>query len=221
MMPGMKERLLAELDARIARHADGDSSGVLDVQALAIVSELAASGAPDAGSLVRVAALHLCRYQALSAEHGTADLELAQAIFTNLHTVDPRLVSADVREFFGLASPQESGVARMRAYEQTGRHEHLERAISLFRQEVVEQHGDRANGLYSLGMALFHRFERTGQPVDLDEAIEQSRAALAAAAPHDPRLAGFRDGLAAALSRRFERTGRQADLDEARAVQHS
>jgi hypothetical protein len=139
----MKERLLAELDARITRHAAGDSSGVLDEQALALVTELAASGAPDAGSLARVAALHLCRYQALPPEHSKADLRLAQALYTTLHSVDPRLVSPEVREFFGLASPHDSAIALMREYERTGRLDRLERATSLLRQEMLEHQTDR------------------------------------------------------------------------------
>src|SRR3954447_9292594 len=98
----MKDRLLADLDDRIARHADGDSSGVLDEGALVLVTALARLGAPDAGSLVRVAALHLCRYQALPPEHGGIDLRMAQTLYTRLHAVDPRLVSPRVREFFGL-----------------------------------------------------------------------------------------------------------------------
>jgi hypothetical protein len=165
----MKERLLAELDARIVRHADGDSSGVLDEQAFALVAELTALGEPDAGSLVRVAALHLCRYQALPPEHGEVDLGLARALYTKLHTVDPRLVPPRVRKFFGLASPQDRGSALMREYERTGRLDRLERAISLFRQEVLEQ-PERANSRHSLGMALLRRYERTGQPADLAEA---------------------------------------------------
>jgi hypothetical protein len=182
----MKEQLLAELDARIARHADGDSAGVLDERALALVAELMALGAPDAGSLVRVAAVHLCRYQALPPEHGELDLGLARALYTKLHTVDPRLVSTRVREFFGLASPHERGVALMREYERTGRPGPLERAISLFRQVALE-HADRATAgdpghaaaLSDLAEALSRRFERTGRQADLDEADEARRAAAA------------------------------------------
>lgn len=140
----MKERLLAELDARIARHADGDSSGVLDDEALALVNELTATVSPDAGSLMRVAALHLCRYEALPREHSAVDLRLAQAVYTKLHTVDPRLVPPKVREFFGLASPHDRGVALMREYERTGRLDYRERAVSLFQQEALEQ-TDRPN----------------------------------------------------------------------------
>jgi hypothetical protein len=172
----VKERLLADLDTRIARHADGDSSGVLDARALELVTELTALGEPDAGSLVRVAALHLCRFQALPLGFGHADLRMAQALYTKLHTVDPRLAPPRVRTLFGLASPAEGGLARLREYERTGLPHHLERAISLFRQQVFEEGTDRAVALHSLGTALLRRFERTGQPADLDEAIEVSRA---------------------------------------------
>jgi hypothetical protein len=172
----VKERLLADLDTRIARHADGDSSGVLDARALELVTELTALGEPDAGSLVRVAALHLCRFQALPLGFGHADLRMAQTLYTKLHTVDPRLAPPRVRRLFGLASPAEGGAARLREYERTGQAHHLERAISLFRQGVLEEETDRAAALHSLGMALLRRFEHTGQPADLDEAIELGRA---------------------------------------------
>jgi hypothetical protein len=200
----MKERLLADLDARIARHASGDSSGVLEDQALDVVTELAASGDPDAGSLVRVAALHLCRYQALPPEHSAIDRRLALALYTKLHTVDPRLVPADVRELLGFASPHDTGVALLREYERTGQVDHLERAISLFRQGVLEQQPDPAGGLYSLGVALLRRFERFGEPADLHEAIERSRDAVAAVTPDDPRHAEFQSQLTAALSHRSD-----------------
>jgi hypothetical protein len=176
----MKERLLAELDSRITRHLNGDSSGVLDQHALALVTELAAAGDPDAGSLARVAALHLCRYEALPREHADTDLRMATVLYTKLHEVDPRLVPPEVREFFGLASPHDRGVALMREYERTGRLDHLDRAISLLRQEKLERQDDPADSTHHLGTALVHRFERTGQPADLDEAIALGRAALAA-----------------------------------------
>lgn len=176
----MKERLLAELDARITRHLNGDSSGVLDEHALTLVTELVGAGDPDAGSLTRVAALHLCRYEALPREHADTDLRMAMVLYTKLHEVDPRLVPPDVREFFGLASPHDRGVTLMGEYEQTGRLDRLERAISLFRQEKLEQRADPADSAHSLGMALLRRFERTGQQADLDEAIALGRAALAA-----------------------------------------
>lgn len=203
----MKERILADLDARIARHTHGDPSGVLDEQALALVTELAMLGAPDAGSLARVAALHLCRYEALPSEHSDTDRELAQAIYTNLHTVDPRLVPPGVREFFGLAAPHDIAVALVLEYEQTGRVDFLDRAISLFRQEVLEQGTDRADRLHSLAAALLHRFERARQPADLDEAVELGRAALAATPVDHPVRAARAAWMGAALRLRSERTG--------------
>ncbi len=171
----MKERLLADLDARIGRHAAGDSAGVLDEHALTLVEELTGLGAPDAGSLARVAALHLCRYQALPPEHARADLAIARALYTKLHAVDPRLVSRQVRDFFGFETPHESGIARLREYEESGRLDYLDRAISLFRQEVLEQ----ATGHLSLAAALLRRHERTGHQPDLDEATALRRSAQA------------------------------------------
>lgn len=211
----MNERLVADLDARIARHRNGDSAGVLDERALAVVTELAASGDPDAGSLSRVAALHLCRSQALPPEHGEIDRQLALALYTNLHNVDPRLVPPEVRELLGLAGPHDTGVALLGEYERTGLVDHLERAISLFRQGVLERQPDRADGLHSLAMALLRRFERFRRPVDLHESIELSRGAVAVVAPDDPRRALFQAGLASGLLGRFELTAELSDVDEA------
>jgi hypothetical protein len=167
----MKERLLAELDLRIARHVGGDSSGVLDDQVFDLVTELTELGEPDAGSLARVAALHLSRYAALPPEESAVDLRLAQALYIKLHLVDPRLVPAEVREFFSLESPHESAVALLRLYERTGSPDHLDRAISLFRQEVLERRADPRH----LAVALRLRYERTGNQSDLDEAVELAR----------------------------------------------
>jgi hypothetical protein len=167
-MCAMKERLLADLDERIARFAGGDSLAVLDERALALVDELVGLGEPDAGSLARVAALHLCRYQALPPGQGEADLTLARAVYTNLHRVDPRLVPPDVRELLGLASPRERGVALLREYMRTGHDEHLDRAVSLLRQVSLEQRdGDVRR---DLAAALRMRYQRSGRQADLDEA---------------------------------------------------
>jgi hypothetical protein len=214
----MKDRLLADLDARIARHASGDSSGVLEEQALAVVSELVTTGAPDAGSLARVAALHLCRYQAQDAEHGEVDRKLAVALYTNLHTVDPRLVPSDVRDVLGLASPHDTAFLLLGEYKQTGQPDQLERAISLLRQEVLEDQPDRANCLHTLGIALLRRFDRFGEPADLHEAIECSRGAIATAVPGDARQPSFQSGLAHGLLRRFELTTELSDVDDAIAI---
>jgi hypothetical protein len=100
----MRELILADLDARVARHAAGDSSGVLDERALALIKELTGLGPPDIGSLVRVAALHLCRYEALPPQHAEIDRRMALTLYTNLDTVDPRLVPRRARELLGLTA---------------------------------------------------------------------------------------------------------------------
>ena len=162
----MKERLLADLDDRIARHVGGDPSGVLDPAALGLVTELTAHGEPDAGSLTRVAALHLCRYEALRPD-GDTDLRVAKVLYTRLHEVDPRLVPPDVRTFFGFTAPHEQGAALLREYERTRGPGQLERAISLLRQAVLEGHSDRKP---DLATALLHRYALTGRPQDREEA---------------------------------------------------
>jgi hypothetical protein len=167
----MKERLLADLDDRIARHVGGDSAGVLDPAALGLVTELTAHGEPDAGSLTRVAALHLCRYEALRPD-GDTDLRVAKVLYTRLHEVDPRLVPPDVRAFFGFTAPHEQGAALLREYERTRRPGLLERAISLLRQAVLEGRTDSAP---DLATALLHRFDLTGQQPDREEAIRLGR----------------------------------------------
>jgi hypothetical protein len=209
----VKVRLLADLEARIVRHTNGDSSGVLDEEVLVLVAELTKLGDPDAGSLARVAALHLCRYEALPPEHGAFDRRLALALYTKLHTVDPRLVPPKVRELLGLASPHEIGIALLREYERAGRPEYLERAISLFRQEVLDQ-PDSVNGRYILAMALLRRFERFDIQSDVDESITLFREVIAVTATQ-PDYAPALTTLVVALRRRFEKTGHRSDLEEA------
>jgi RNA polymerase sigma-70 factor (sigma-E family) len=69
--------------------------------------------------------------------------------------------------------------------------------------------------LSNLGVALRVRFERTGEIVDLDSAIEVGRAAVAALpADHIDRAKAI-SNLGRALAERFERTGEIADLDSA------
>ncbi|MBB4905065.1 hypothetical protein [Actinophytocola algeriensis] len=203
----MKERLLAELDARVSRHLNGDSSGVLDEHALALVTELVGAGEPDAGSLSRVAALHLCRYEALPREHADTDLRMATVLYTKLHEVDPRLVPPEVRELFGLPGPHDRGLALLREYEQSGRLDHLERAISLFRQEKLEQRADSADSAHDLGTALLRRFQHTGQPADLDEAIALGRAALAVTPIDHPLRVDRAAWVRSALGLRSARSG--------------
>lgn len=76
-------------------------------------------------------------------------------------------------------------------------------------------HPDRAGVLANLCAALWARFERTGEPADLDKAIELGRAAVQSAAPGDPGRAAYLTNLGAALRARFEWLDRAEDLDQA------
>jgi hypothetical protein len=72
--------------------------------------------------------------------------------------------------------------------------------------------------LSNLGVALWSRFERTGQQGDLDEAVVVGRQAVQATPDDHPDRAAMLSNLGLALQTRFGRTGQQGDLDEAVAV---
>ncbi|MEV5410337.1 CHAT domain-containing protein [Thermopolyspora sp. NPDC052614] len=76
-------------------------------------------------------------------------------------------------------------------------------------------HPDHAVMLGNLGIALQIRFERTGEPPDVDEAVRLGRAALAATPAGHPDQAMHLSNLGIALRMRHERTGEPSDADEA------
>jgi hypothetical protein len=72
-------------------------------------------------------------------------------------------------------------------YQRTGRLDLLDVAIELFRDTVAvtpADHPDHPTCLSNLGGALRTRFERTGHPADLDEAITAGRNAVATTPPN-------------------------------------
>ncbi|GAO11095.1 tetratricopeptide repeat protein [Streptomyces lydicamycinicus] len=66
-----------------------------------------------------------------------------------------------------------------------------------------------------LGVALWARFERTGDQADLDQAVDLYQAAMRATAADHPNRARHVSNLGIALQRRYDCTGDQADLDAA------
>ena len=72
-----------------------------------------------------------------------------------------------------------------------------------------------------LAIALASRSSRTGSGADLDEAILEARAAVAATADDHPMLPGRQTNLAAALHLRYLRHDTAKDLDDAVAAAHS
>ncbi|MFD4231396.1 CHAT domain-containing protein, partial [Streptomyces sp. NPDC058545] len=73
----------------------------------------------------------------------------------------------------------------------------------------------RAMYLNSLGAALGVRFERTGDPSDLDQAVTTVQEAVDAIPTDHPNRAECLNNLGTALGVRFERTGDPSDLDQA------
>jgi tetratricopeptide (TPR) repeat protein len=74
---------------------------------------------------------------------------------------------------------------------------------------------EEAARLADLAVSLGTRFEQTGDPADLDAAIDAGSQAVAATRPGDPELAFRLSDLAVALGTRFEHAGDAADLDAA------
>ncbi|NUK01106.1 CHAT domain-containing protein [Streptomyces lunaelactis] len=108
-------------------------------------------------------------------------------------------------------------LAQFRSTETT---EHLNDAIEAHGLAVHPAHadnGDEAQGrlLCNLSILLRERFERTGEPGYLHEAITIGRRALEAAPKGDPTRASVLSNLGAALRNRFGATGKQDFLNEA------
>ncbi|MFD4322423.1 CHAT domain-containing protein [Streptomyces sp. NPDC058548] len=74
-------------------------------------------------------------------------------------------------------------------------------------------HPAQAKLSFFLGSALRLRFERTGDPADLERSIGHLEAAARALPSDDSDGAGMRNGLGIVLRARFRRTGDPADLD--------
>jgi hypothetical protein len=86
---------------------------------------------------------------------------------------------------------------------------------SLAAVAAITRDQDRAALLSNAGLALLARFERTGNPDDLDQAINTSQAAVDASRVHDPERPRYLSNFGGALHARFERSADLADLDAA------
>ncbi|GIE76263.1 hypothetical protein Aph02nite_22130 [Actinoplanes philippinensis] len=104
---------------------------------------------------------------------------------------------------------------RHTAYEQTGRLSDLESAVAMFSTVLKHAHDVdvRSTAMNGLGMSLWSRYERFGDPGDLDAAIGWFRAALAMyPGEHTPAVPSFHANLAGVLRLRWRRTGDDTDL---------
>ena len=73
----------------------------------------------------------------------------------------------------------------------------------------------RANICSYYALLVFSRFQRSGQTLDLKEAIEKATLALQGTTLDDENYAGRLSNLGVMLGRRYDRTGKIEDLEEA------
>ena len=112
---------------------------------------------------------------------------------------------------------EDLGDSCLSRFENTSILDLLNEAIIVFRHGLAlcPKDGSQYTCMSGLTRALWHRFERTGSKVDLDEAISMGRGTLSLRpTPHQDRFLSLII-LGLGLWGRFRRTGSMADLEEA------
>ncbi|PVF91414.1 hypothetical protein CPB86DRAFT_777678 [Serendipita vermifera] len=105
-----------------------------------------------------------------------------------------------------------------RDFEQHGKLERLEQAISRYRTaiEFTPEGDPRMPGIQNgLAISLFQRFGQLGRLHDIDEAIERLQIVILLTPDNDSNKPTCLTNLGGALTRRFERLGNLGDLDKA------
>jgi hypothetical protein len=184
-------------------------------QAITTLTESVHAAVSDADTLSYLGKLVSTYDQLVVAGGGVAALNEKVALLQGLRERED-IEATKVQSYLGNAYYQR--------YEATSDKSDLEQSLQAYRR-VVEQRGDDGIALSNLSNALREHASRSGDRVDLDDAIDVARRAVAAldGAEHDDAMA--RRNLAVSLIARYELTDDHADLDsalvEARtAVQH-
>jgi tetratricopeptide (TPR) repeat protein len=112
-----------------------------------------------------------------------------------------------------VSQPDEPGVAHMRAYQDEGIAADLGAAIQLF-TKAVARHRDRATALAELGLAYEARYDRVGDPADIEQAVEKYRESLAETSEIDAAQYDRIRYLTGACRERFTATGKRIDRAE-------
>ena len=230
-----ESRLREDLNRRLVRFAQGDWAAVVGPAAERTAYELRrrAFGATAEGqptmSIVDAYLLghfHWCRYQVLPPGGQPAEIEPLRQYFNSLLLVAPEYVPEGVCE---LLSDDPEGRARAtimvvgtRVTEHLGRAREtkdvgeLDVAIGLMQTlPLRDLPSEVAIRFYvSLSRAWLDRYDWAGDPADLEQAIAQARAAMAAGHPGVSADFDYRGELDKLLTRRYERTGRAEHLDE-------
>jgi tetratricopeptide (TPR) repeat protein len=237
------DQLLGLVDQRISDYRrSGEPAAVLSEEALVQAAELwqaaqpAIPGQPTPEDYRHMAAacdvigrLHLARSHALPDRGAGYFSEVARAViyFAPL-TVEPlacsaRLIPGPLQALVGGAADanRQANVAAdlLGRAMVTDDPALLEAAVWLLLAARVTAAGsnqrERAEWLANLGVAYGMRFERAGDPADLDRSIELSTEGLAVTPEGHPERAGRLSNLGTHYRVRFERRGMLADLDQA------
>ena len=197
----------------LARAESGDLTGLLDAAVLSLARELADVLARDyrdatitdvADALSLLSGVHWVRYQLLPEGEDQDDLRDCLRWSAVLLRVAPQLVPEPVRASLGAASGSANAIRELddrggslyAAYQRTGDLQVLEAAITASREAVdatPAYDADRPNRLGNLGLALWTRFGRTGQLVDLEQASRRPSSSMTSArSPSASRRRGTR-----------------------------
>ncbi|MEE4494201.1 CHAT domain-containing tetratricopeptide repeat protein [Streptomyces sp. BE230] len=216
-----RDDLVRALGARVLLYRSAlDRDAVLAPQALSEVRELirlVADPSTDPEAVRAIADLHLCRSLVLGAERGREDAVVAAALARYLGPGAPPDAAAETADR-RVALLHEQAADRVAAAERHRDPALLERALHAARAAVdntpVQAGPVRASALVVWALALRLRYEREGDPRDLDAAIGALREAETAAGSRHPDRAGILSRLAVSLRERHERTGGLEDLLE-------
>jgi tetratricopeptide (TPR) repeat protein len=189
---GERDRLLAALRTRLQRFSTTeDAQVVLDHDALGEVTALISIAPPNDLEAAQAAGLlHWFRYLVLPAGEDQEDLQQAFLHFAPVYTAYPDAVPEPLQQLLRQAGfVPETGTPATEAGQWT------------------DQAGD-----------FLYRYQRTGQPADLEEAIGLFRKAVMSSQENDPDHAAYLNNLGSALRDRFQHTAEEPDLEEAIVV---
>ncbi|MFF0204920.1 CHAT domain-containing protein [Streptomyces sp. NPDC005017] len=207
-------RTLSSLATVLLKRADrhGDLAALhraveLNRGALAATPE----GHPDrAGVLIHLAKALAVRHDRLMTEE-----DLAEAVRRGREAVAAETAQRSAHE--RSVAWNNLGMYLRRTYERSHALDDLEEAIDALRRavEAAEGGADGGDAGSNLCLALNNLFCRTGEPTDLNEAVDAGRLATDAFPAGHVKRAGAMTNLSSVLMLRARLTGRRGDADEA------
>ncbi|WP_327365949.1 CHAT domain-containing protein [Streptomyces sp. NBC_01217] len=220
-----QDEALTFLNERIERYErTGDREAVLGPGVMARAGRLWHTALSPGGCSVEIghalARLHWARDEADDSKKGS-DLWEALLFYARIGNVDPSLVPEEPRQLLAAGvqidhsflGPEHWGRLAIRLLKEgqvtEGRTE-LDEAIELFGGTVEaypQEHRFWSGDMSNLSLALRMRYDRCGDPSDLDRATVTARAAVRATDPADASLPNRLDNLSTALQAQANRSG--------------